>query len=771
MPMLVHGVAAWITGLALGQLAYRGSVVVLCLLLGGVALLRQRARSAAWLLLLAAGGVVGHGAQVRDARCRAALQQQLGRQQTLWFTPDAPPVGALPMRGALQGAVADEICHVAVTVRWAGSPPPDGHRVLMRGVARVTSRGLAIQQAAVVQVGPRDPLRATRAWAARTIDTHFRSRAPLVRALLIADQDGIPRPLRDRYADAGLVHLLSVSGMHVAIIASALLTLLGGLRVPRAAAEPVAMGGVVLYVLVLGCPAPAVRSAVMLVVMALANRTQRPLHAWAPLALGAGIPTIDPLVVTDLGWQLSVSGMAALVAARAGRRSARQWAHRQAHATLAPAARLARWLATRRGAGGWLVSEISTGVVATLVTAPLIAWSFGRLSLVAPLSNLVAGPLIAVLQPALFLALVFAPMPLAASLVADATQPLMALLDAVADVSGGIPGAVLSLAPTLSTACATGLASACVVRASAASRRAPWLCGATAALVGAVWLPLLDGGSGRLELHVIDVGQGDALALRTPKGRWMLMDAGPSGRAGDAGTRVVLPYLRRLGGAVALVVLSHAHEDHAGGASAVVRATHPVWWWEPAFVTTSPGYRAALGAVGEAHVRWKRVHPGERFTLDGVTVTVLAPDSAWTAAQHNANETSVVLRVAYGAHAFLLTGDAERDEEHWLLTHQPSSSLAADVLKLGHHGSRTSSSPAFLDVVRPRVALASVGAGNRYGHPAPETLAELAARGVPVFRTDLDGSIVVRSDGRALEVQAGDATWIVPARVRPDDLP
>jgi competence protein ComEC len=154
--------------------------------------------------------------------------------------------------------------------------------------------------------------------------------------------------------------------------------------------------------------------------------------------------------------------------------------------------------------------------------------------------------------------------------------------------------------------------------------------------------------------------------------------------------------------------------------------------------------------------------------MDGVTLTVLAPDSAWTVRQHNANETSVVLRVDYGRHRVLLTGDAEGDEEAWLLQHYPPEELAADVLKVGHHGSRTSTTPRFLDAVRPALGIASVGAGNRYGHPAPETLQSFLERHTPLLRTDREGTIIVRSDGRTLEVDSGGDRWIVsrPARVR-----
>jgi competence protein ComEC len=778
MPLLVHVVVWWLTGLWVGQI---GSallpLVVAALIVTVVAVRRRATRLVAAGGMCSAGIVIASAAHAERQRCRTDLRDQFNRGAVLSLVADpatadlsggggfsAKASRTTRARGVLSSA--DGRCSVAVTLRWHQTPPAGGHRLAVRGRAEFTRRGLALREITVERVGAHDPLRASRAWAAHTIDTLFRARAPLVRALLIADQDGIPPALRDRYADAGLVHMLSVSGMHVAIIASALLTFGSLLRVPRRWCEPLAIAAVVVYVLMLGCPPPAVRSAVMLVVMALATRVQRPLHDWTALALGAVVPTIDPLVVTDLGWQLSVGGMAALVAARALRRRWRQWALRVRHATLRPVAGAARWLITRRGVGDWLIGEITTGLVATIVTAPLIAWTFGRLSLVAPLSNIVAGPVIALLQPTLFLALLLAPMPTLAALVADASQPAMALLDGIAGTAAAPSWAARPVAPSLVTVSAAGVAMALLVRGSASTRASGWLLGAAAALTAAIWWPVLRAGTGAFEMHVIDVGQGDAIALRTPKGRWVVVDAGPRWAGGDAGTRAVIPHLRRFGGPVALFVLSHAHDDHAGGAAAVLRQFRPSRWWEPAFISPSPGYRAALEAVRAEGVIWERVRPGSRWQLDGVTITVLAPDSAWTAVQTDANETSVVLRVNYGAHRMLLTGDAEGAEERWLLAAYGPEALRADVLKLGHHGSRTSSSVGFLDAVQPRVGIASVGAGNRYGHPAPETLGNLLRRGVPVLRTDVEGSIIVRSDGQRLEVEAGHERWVVPPRPR-----
>jgi competence protein ComEC len=144
--------------------------------------------------------------------------------------------------------------------------------------------------------------------------------------------------------------------------------------------------------------------------------------------------------------------------------------------------------------------------------------------------------------------------------------------------------------------------------------------------------------------------------------------------------------------------------------------------------------------------------------IDDVELEFLAPDSAWTRELDDPNEASVVVRARYGAVRFLLVGDAEREEEQWLLA-RDSLALRAEVLKVGHHGSSTSTTARFLRAVRPTIALVSVGAGNTYGHPSAQVLASLAAQGATVLRTDRQGSIVVRTDGITLEIQAQGERW------------
>lgn len=724
----------------------------------------QRVRTVALGTIGAAAVLMARATVHQQGDCRAALMARIATGLEVWVVFDDRVAPRQTSRGVASAAGLLSTCRVPLVARVSKGAAPPGVWQTMRGRALETSRGLRID-GSIEPLTPRrtDWRRMARGRTGEIIDRDFGSNAALVRALLIADQDGIPPQLRDTFADAGLVHMLSISGLHVAIIAGALLTLAGAMRLSRSAAFGAALVVIVLYVAMLGAPPPAVRSAVMLAVVGVSERLQRPTHPWTALALGAVIPTIDPVVVLDLGWQLSVSGMAALVAARAMLRRLR-FTERYGRPPM-----VRRLLRAVQELDGWrygMLREFLTGLVATVVTAPLIAWTFGRVSVVAPVSNIVAGPLVAFIQPALFLALLASPWPALAQFIAAATEPPLLLLGRVAELSAAVPYASLQVAPTALAAACMGVASAAFVRATASHRWLPGLVVAAVALTLAVWAPFLTRGSGRLELHVLDVGQGDALAVRTPRGRWVLVDAGRRWDGGDAGRRTVVPYVRRLGGEVAAFVLSHAHDDHVGGAASVVGALRPQGWWEPAFVTTSEAYRKALEEVRQRDVSWRRARPGDRFSLDDVEFRIIAPDSAWTARQVDANETSVVMRVSFGRVSYLLTGDAEGEEEAWILQHTDPEMLRADVLKLGHHGSKTSSSVPFVRAISPRVAVASVGQGNRYGHPSPETLETLLDRGVPVLRTDLEGTVVISTDGKDLQVHVGRERWPVPSRAQ-----
>ncbi|PYO04537.1 MAG: DNA internalization-related competence protein ComEC/Rec2, partial [Gemmatimonadetes bacterium] len=593
------------------------------------------------------------------------------------------------------------------------------------------------------QDAPSDILSRVRARAGRSIDATFGDDAPLARALLIADQRQIPTEMRDRYAAAGLIHMLSISGLHVAVIAAAIELFFQVARMSRRVSLYGAFIVTAIYVAIIGAPPPALRSSAMLGAAMASRIWQRPTSPWAAWAIGAFVPLYQPRTALDVGYQLSVLGMCALVAAGVVWR---------------------RHLANRLG--GWkgkVGRELVTSLIACAVTAPLVAWVFGRVSLIAPLSNLIAAPIITLAQPVLFLALLAAPITALAHFFAQAVHPLLFAFDWVAWAAASTPGAAITVATTLTTAILAAVAAVSLVVACAGRFPARPAITGLAALAAMVVLPAFPSSpNGQVELHVLDVGQGDAILLRTNAGHWVLLDAGPAWQGGDAGRATVLPYILHRGGTLEAFVLSHPHTDHVGGAASVLTAMRPHAYWDAAFAGGSEAYIASLAAARKQGIEWHRVHPGDSIRVDGVTIGFLAPDSAWTVGLKDPNLASTIALVRYGMVRFLLVGDAERAEEDWLLA-KHRGDLRAQVLKVGHHGSSTSSSDAFLDAVHPEVAVISVGAGNKYGHPSNDVLYALSRAGAEVLRTDQAGTVIVRTDGIHIEVEAkGDRWELVP---------
>ncbi|MEP6692678.1 MAG: DNA internalization-related competence protein ComEC/Rec2 [Gemmatimonadaceae bacterium] len=736
MPLILVAVVSYAAGVLLGF----GGAVVLAASITGIGLAASLARRsgvvAAGALLVGAGAVIASLHARTAAECASAAS---ARREWDVVLNTAAADGAF-----VQGDARDGGCRVAIALAVERGAARAGDAVRVTGVATRGPRGLLVRHAVLAGTGRSDALRALRAAASARIDSAFGADAGLAKALLVADTHDLDPALRDRAATAGIIHMLSISGLHVGIIAMALQLLFTAARLPRRAALVATVLTTAFYVAMIGAPPPALRSGVMLGAGALSRLLERPTSPWASLAIGAAVPLADPSTALDLGYQLSVLGIAGLIAS---------------------GALVRRWLPHDR-VRGWrrsLTVALATSVVASVVSAPLVAWSFGRVSLVAPLANLAAGPVIGLAQPALFLALVLSPIPAAARFVADATHPLLTLFDAIAAAAAAVPFAAVTVAPTMAGAALCGVATLALVAAAVSRYPArAMLCGASALVLAACAPAVIPAGSGSMEMHAIDVGQGDAIAIRTPRGHWILVDAGRTWPGGDAGRSAVIPYLQRFGGPVDLFVLSHPHADHAGGAASVIRALHPAAYWDSGYLLGEPAYHASLAAARDARTRWHRVQPGDSAVIDSVHLTILAPDSAFQTRQDNPNEASVIVMARFGDARFLFMGDAESLEESWLVAHD-SDALRADVLKVGHHGSRTSSSARLLALVRPRVAIVSVGAGNTYGHPSGSTMRALAAVGAAIFRTDQLGSIVVRTDGHALAVGARDQWWRIDA--------
>ncbi|HET9949663.1 MAG TPA: DNA internalization-related competence protein ComEC/Rec2 [Longimicrobiales bacterium] len=561
--------------------------------------------------------------------------------------------------------------------------------------------------------------------------------APLVAALTLARTEGFDPELRQAFARVGIAHMLSISGYHVAVIAVVVLALLRalgqGARTAGLAAAAVSWA----YVAFIGLPDAAVRAAIMLTFAALARARGRPVARWGPVSAALLVLlAADPRKLGSIGFQLSFAGVAGLVA----------WA--------GPLSSAARRL-TRGRAPEALTTGLAAGLAATAATLPIAAWHFEQVSLVGVPATLAATPLVT-------LALVGSLATLAIDFVAPGAASVLAggvsvVLDALE-----LGTAALAARPWASVWVTRGtvLAGTCGLLLAAQLARRPRM-GARArrgltvlhVASGIVAWPLLVTwqGRGTAEVVVIDVGQGDGIALRTPRGRWLLVDAGPAPEGDPAGHPVVRALRARGVLRLEAVVLTHADLDHVGGAAAVLEAFQVGAVYDPAVPAGKEAFVDALEVAQERDIPWRAARAGDRLEVDGLVLEVLHPTAALDP-DAETNETSVVMHLRFGEFDALLTGDAYKDVERALLPLLPRS---LEVLKVGHHGSDTSTGPLLLERAPPEVALVSVGRYNRYGHPSPAVLARLEASGARIHRTDAEGTLMV--------LARRDGSWVVRA--------
>lgn len=280
--------------------------------------------------------------------------------------------------------------------------------------------------------------------------------------------------------------------------------------------------------------------------------------------------------------------------------------------------------------------------------------------------------------------------------------------------------------------------------------------------------------SGRLTMTVLDVGQGDSICIETPSDRVILIDGGghsdslPGAGSSDPGDRVVVPFLRHQGiNRVDVLILTHPHGDHVGGLPAVLRSEQVgVILDGTRLPYPTPSYQSFLQLAKDHHIPYRHAVRGMRLDLgDGVTGEILNPPAdslpyGVGGDDKTVNNYSAVLRLTYGHTRFMLDGDAEEEAEANMLAAYPASELQADILKVGHHGSRNASSDPWLNTVQPRYGVISCGLRNSFGHPHSEALERLATHNVQIFRTDLDGAVTITSDGQTIR-----ATSVLPQPV------
>ena len=639
------------------------------------------------------------------------------------------------------------------------------------------------------------------------IDKLFAARpevAAVLRAMLLGDRSFVERDEAVDFQKTGVFHVLVVAGLHVGALAFFLYWIGRKLRLSRTATMWFTLALLFAYVAVIEQRPPVLRAALMASIVVLGGFFYRRLDVLNSAAIAALVLLVArPLSLRDSSFQLTflaigcIAGLAApwlernvqpyAKALRGWRDVTRDAAHEPRAAQFRIDLRSgARWLFAGLPArvAAAVENVLASGIGVTLRTwelmvltlslqigmLPLMARDFHRITLSAPLTNLFAVPLTGVIVPLGFVtmgsALVLPSMARVLAVpLAFITSVLLHVVHWFARLpkwSYRIPGPHLWLVIAFFT---IALLLAAILRVAH-----PWRRQAASGLgVGLLACTLLIAlfpfspawSAGKLEMSVLDVGQGDSLFVVSPRGKTLLIDgggalggfAGQGNRGIDPGEEAVSPYLWSRGfKKLDVVALTHAHQDHLGGLIAVLENFRVGQLWIGREVN-SP----ALAKVEQlARARKTPIEHETRastFTWDRLEGKFFWPEISSTLAPAAKNDDSLVLKLRYENEAVLLPGDAEKEAEREMLYQNTEDDLQAEVLKIGHHGSKNSTTPEFLAAVKPRLAIISVGEDNPYGHPNAEPLERLANAGVRVLRTDRDGAVHILMDGQGLDVQ------------------
>jgi competence protein ComEC len=675
-------------------------------------------------------------------------------------------------------------------VRVAGRPEPRPDSPYGQYLERIGAWGTLRADGLEPLTGPDGPARRLEAWRREAGVALTRvlpePEAGLAAGILIGLRDRVDRTVAATFTTAGVSHVVAISGWNIAIVAASIAAVAGGVgRRRRAGLTAIAITA---YIAFAGASPSVLRAGVMAGVVLVARESGRPERAAAALGWAVVLLLLaDPALVGDAGFQLSTLATAGLIA----------WA--------TPLTDRLRRLGGGR-TPGWLAESLGVSLAAQAATTPIVLASFGRLALVAPAVNLLVVPLVAPVMAAGVVALLAGlavgaglPTVIGSALALPAFAGLRVMIGLV-ELGASVPYASLELEPMIAAGLAVASTAIGTIVVAVRGRRvrvsrtagaapkpadaavavkerghrgsSPGRLGDRLAVAGLIAAVACLGAvaasrpPGVARLAVLDVGQGDAILLEGSNGSRLLVDGGPDPeRLLVALDRRIPPWDRRID----VVVLSHPHEDHVAGLALLLERYRVHRVLEPGMRGPGPGYEAWTERLRvpdpPAHAI---IAAGDRLRVDEFALEVRWPIAGSVPAEPadtgtGINNVSVVLLGRVGGTRFLLAGDVEEEVDPSLLA---AGLPAVDVLKVAHHGSRTATTEAFVAATRPKVAIASAGAGNRYGHPARATLERLAAAGARVLRTDVDGTVTVTfgADGPIVGREPRPGQAAAPAR-------
>jgi competence protein ComEC len=697
-------------------------------------------------------------ARSADPGADGALLEVTGRIDAPWTASGSLRRTRLATEAASSEGRALRL-EAGLTLTVAGEQDPSdvaelGDRVRIRGTLRLPETGgparspfdlpaeprLALKSAAQVEwlgppAGPLSPIARAHAAMKRRVRANLVDAAPeargalaLLLALVMGETQDLPGATVSAFRDGGVAHIVAISGLQVGLVAALLGWVARRLGASLAARDALVLVATGLFAVFAGGRPPVVRAALMIGLYLLARLLGRPTSAAHVLGFAAAVLLIgNPANLFDVGFLLTFAAVFGLAAFGV------------------PAARVLR----RAGVPGLVADAFGATAGAEIAVLPVQLFVFNVVPAVALLSNPFIVPLSSLF---LFVGLLLLPLLLLSpAAAAFAIIPLRFLSDVMLALLEALDRLhAVRIIPTPAFALVAAVAAMLLVAGLArrrALRRAAFA-GAAAVALSLVLAPTVVADRGTVLLQALDVGQGDAWLLVSPEGRVLIDGGGSPDREYDFGRLRLVPRLADLG-AVAFdaVVLTHPHPDHARGLLAVLASLPVGRVVLPRAAPRNLFLDEFEAAAARRGLTLERFGAGQRFTAAGFSFDVLHPgDGPYPRAGEN--DGSLVLRVVLAKRAAILAGDIEALAESDLIASERP--LAADVLKVPHHGSRTSTTAAFLARVSPRVGLIAVGRRNRFGHPAPEVLERLKAAGVRTFRTDHDGDIALLFAGRRI---------------------
>jgi len=536
--------------------------------------------------------------------------------------------------------------------------------------------------------------------------------------------------VKEDFKRTGTVHLLVVSGLHLSILIGTCFAVLSAFRIPMAPALLLTTFINLTYMLLAGAASSVMRAALMAELTLIAKLFDRDKDFFTAISLAALIILLfDPLVLFNIGFQLSFMATFSLVC-------------------------LAPLIQERlKALPGYLSTLLSVSLAPVLATFPVIYYNFSQVSLVAPLANMLILPWIQFLIILGFLTVLLGAIfiPLGQFVAASVSLMLVVLKFIVSSFARlsfaciylPAPPFILILGYYLSLICFLG------GKLSFKLNRKKLLFAALLLLAFLVWgaaLSPVPGFKDPLEVVILDVGQGDSIFIQSPAGKTMLVDGGDKKKR-DMGKEIVVPYLHKRGlNKLDIVALTHPHSDHVGGLLEVLNKMTVGLVLDAGIPCQSKMYLRFLSIIDDNKIPFKIVKGGDVLDLKGGVKAYILHPTEPLIEESALNNNSIVMRIVYKDIAILLTGDLEIQGEEEVLS--SGMELQSQIIKVGHHGSKTASGSALLKAVKPEIAVISCGRRNRFKHPHKEALERIKECGARIYRTDQHGAITIKTDGK-----------------------